>query len=97
MKPLSLSDVSAHMALRRHTVLLGRVPGFDWRRRPSRPCATVQTRFDGTRAVHEWNSGGVASVVASVVAMLLGQRNGPRQLRDFDDNDEFVDLLKYHY
>jgi len=39
----------------------------------------------------------VASVVASVVAMLLGQRNGPRQLRDFDDNDEFVDLLKYHY
>jgi len=43
-----------------------------------------QARFDWTRAVHQWNSGGVPSAVA----MLLERRNGPRRLRDIDDDDD---------
>ena len=49
------------------------------------PALDGQTRFNGTRAVHQWNSGGVPSAVA----MLLERRNGPRRLRDIaDDEDE---------
>ena len=81
------SDVPAHMALRRHIDLsIGRPPGPKWRRRPGRPRARWidHTRFDWTRAVHQWNSGGVPSTVA----MLLEQHNGPRRLRDIDDADD---------
>ena len=80
------SDVPTHMALRRHIDLsVGRPPSPNWRRRPDRP-RTRYTRFDRTRAVHQWISGGVLSTVA----VLLEQRNGPRRLRDIDDEDMSV-------
>jgi len=47
------------------------------------PALDGYTRFDGTRAVHLWNSRGVLSGVA----MLLERRNGPRHPRDIDDNE----------
>jgi len=31
--------------------------------------------------------------MASVVAMLSQRRNGPRRLRDIDDDEDFVDLF----
>jgi len=43
-----------------------------------------ETRFEGTRAVRQWISGGVPSAVA----MLLERRNGPRWLCDIGDDDD---------
>ena len=39
-------------------------------------------KFGGTRTPHQWNSGGVPNDVV----MVLERHNGPRWLRDLDDD-----------
>jgi len=72
------------MALRRHVDLcVGRPPGHDLKRRPDLPVLVGSIKFGGTRTSYQWNSGGMPYDVV----MVLERRNGPRRLRDHDDDD----------
>jgi len=77
------------MALRRYVDLSDDgPPGRDWKRRPGRPALVGSIKFDGTRTSHQWNSGGMPYDVVVV----LERRNGPRWLRDHDDDDECIGI-----
>ena len=67
-----------------HHVSLNRPPDRTWRRPPCRPQNKLlgQLRNDSTRLIGElW-------IVLSTVDMVVQRRDGPRWLRELDDDDE---------
>jgi len=60
------------------------------------PALDGQTRFDGTRAVHQWNSGGVPSSVGATqleMCMGMGTIGIPCVLWDFHGNGSDNDYI----
>ena len=84
-----LDDVTpANVALQLHiNVSLHRPPDLTWRRPPGRPRTSGSTSYETIPPVRLESSGGVLSTVDMVVQ----RRDGPRRLRDHDDDDKRSD------